>query len=350
MSSRVLYPLDPRWRALLAPPKRSLLLARSLRLTAAGFRGGAGDGEADFNGLYLGDGLSLPYYLELFGGRRETTHKVGLGRLREAVRDARDRCSLVVVEINALLRCWCLPGGWRSAPWVRHEVDLAGERFRRRRPGIENGFGRVARHNGFHWRLTQHEDEVRRFYHDYYVPHAAARFGAGAALRRFDQLLRAVRRGFLLQVFDGDDWVSGLVAYRESPERMLLVSDGLRPDRRGSWQDGALAAAIYFSVEWARSHGVRYVDFGGTRPHLDNGVYHHKSLWGAEPRFDPWHHTETFFYVSGGGPLPRAVARQLVWADGEFLSIEAVCRSVAADGALVSAGTAADDQSRMAVR
>ena len=311
MSIRNRYPLDPRWRALLGPVKRWALLPRSVRLTAVHFRNSGEGDEPGFEGLYVGEGLSLAYYLHLFSGVRQDVRQVAPWRLRETVGAARSRFPVVVVEINALLGFLCPAGGWRSFPWVRHELDLEGKRYQCRERGIEGNFGRVARRGGYQYRMTHRPEDVRRFYHEYYLPHVRARFGSEAAVRGLGQVLRAVRRGFLLQVFDGEDWVSGMVGYRESPERIQLVSDGLRPDRRGSWQDGALSTAFYFTLQWARSQGVRYIDFGGTRPHLDDGVFHHKMLWGAEPLLEPWHHTETRFYVSGR--LPRAAARQLVW-------------------------------------
>lgn len=333
MSRRIHYPLDPQWRATLGLAKRWAVLPRSLRLEAVSFENNGANGEPGFDGLYVGEGLSADYYLGLYGHTRGEMRRVALAGLRKTVLEAVRRVTLVVVEVNPLLGSLCPAGGWPSFPWVRHELDLEGERYRSRRRGIERNFGWVVRRHGYRFRMTQSPDDVRRFYHEYYVPHVRARFGGETACRGLGQVQCAVAGGFLLQVFDGEHWVSGLVVCRESARKIQLVSAGLRPDRLGRWQDGALTAAFYFAVQWARSEGICYVDFGGTRPHLDDGVFHHKSLWGAEPVPESWHHTQSLFYVGKGRPLPRVAARQLVWCEGKFTTLANAVQ--AAGGGLV---------------
>ena len=76
-----------------------------------------------------------------------------------------------------------------------------------------------------------------------------------------------------------------------------------------------------FLFRSARENGVRFVDLGGSAPHGMDGVFHHKALWAAEPKRDPWHHTQLVFYLDATAALPSVVTQQLVWKEGRFVTI-----------------------------
>jgi hypothetical protein len=107
-------------------------------------------------------------------------------------------------------------------------------------------------------------------------------------------------------------------------DRVRLSASGLHPSHADRMQDGALSAAYYFLFRWAKENRIRLVDFCGTRPHLMDGVFRHKTLWGAEPKHDPWHHTEVVFYVDPEIRLPQVIHQQLV-RQGEIYTTLGEC-------------------------
>jgi hypothetical protein len=316
-------PVDQRWRAWLSPPKKALLLYRSLRL----FRS-----ELEIEGVsegprhpcvYIGEGLSLAYYRKLY--RSDTPSEcvpVPLWSLRREIALARARCPVTLVEINQLLEFMLPAGGGVTYPWIRQETDLTGEAYRRRKRGIEHNFGNRVRRFKFRSRLSQDPRDVEEFHREYYLPHLSSRHGELALFgRSLAQLQKAVTSGFLLQVWWGERWVSGMVVEGLRAERLHPLAVGLHPSCLQSWQNGALAAAYYFLFRWARENGVRIVDLGGSPPNRMDGLFHHKALWAAEPKRDAWHHTEIVFYVDPAAHLPPIVAEQLVWETDRFVSL-----------------------------
>jgi len=235
-----------------------------------------------------------------------------------------------MVEINQLLE-WLLPaGGAFTDPWIRQETDLASDSYRRRMRGIEHNFGNRVRKFNFECRISRDARDVEQFYAEYCVPHLAARYGKRAVPSRgVRQLQKVVRSsGFLLQVWWGERWVSGMVVERPTAERAVPLAIGLHPSCLETWQNGALAASYYYLFRWARDNGVHVIGLGGSRPHAKDGLFYHKTLWAAAPERDRWHHTQIMFYVDPAANLPPVVTEQLVWERDRFVSLaEAVVKA-----------------------
>jgi hypothetical protein len=272
--------------------------------------------------VYIGEGLSLPYYQKLYGCESNPqVRKLSLHSLRQEIARAQSHSPLVVVEVNQWLERFLPPRCLLTYPWIRQVTDLQGERYQQRKRGIERGFGQRVRRHNLQVRFTREAKDVEVFYREYYLPHIRARHGSLAIGRALPQLKEAVRSGFLLQIWWGDQWVSGVVAEWAESDRVSPLAVGLHPNHLESWQNGVLAAGYYFLFRWALENGVRWLDFGGSPPHLQSGVYRHKALWAAEPERDPWHHTQLAFYLNPSAPLPEIVTQQLIWRHGQFVSI-----------------------------
>jgi hypothetical protein len=309
-----------RWLGLL---KSIVLLPRCLWLRRCGIEIAAGSADSPCRAVYIGEGLSLSYYLQLLhpGAPRPDAVGVPFWRLPEAVRAAASEAPVVLVEINRLLEPFLPAGGFTAEPWVRQQTDLRGDRYQRRRRGIERSFGQPVRRHGYHCRFSREPADLEQFYRDYYVPYMARRHGAMASLRSLGELRWVLRSGFLLQVWQGQEWVSALLVSRLSRRCVQLWALGRRSRGEEDLHDGALSATYYFLFGWAREQGLEKVDFLGARPHLGDGVFLHKSLWAAQPQRDPWHHTAIVFYVNSSARLPAAVTGQLVRSESGFVPI-----------------------------
>jgi hypothetical protein len=287
--------------------KKLLLLPGSLWLRQSELSIRTPEGVLAARGVYIGEGLSLPYYRKLYRSPVTQSRRVPIWRVRRSLIEARAASDVVLVELNPLLT-FLLPGdGWVADAWVQQETDLTSERYRRRARGIERGWGQKVRRQGFQCRFSRDEGALERFYGESYLPYVRQRYGDGASVRRLSELRAALRSGFLLQVWRDKEWVSGLVASRDGQRVRLLASGAGSPQLV---HEGALSATYYFLFRWAREAGMKTVDFCGSRPHLLDGVFRHKSLWAAEPRHDPWHHTEMetpVYTTPGGGHEPKDI-------------------------------------------
>ena len=314
-------PLQSRWRARLSWPKSVLLLYRSIRLCYCEFEFPGTAESPPLRGVYIGEGISLPYYLKLYRASVSQTQDIPAWRARAALSDALSAFPIVLVEINRLLGFLLPSGGLRTDSWVQHETDLYGARYQERRRGIERGWGQKVRKHGYRFALSRSEQDLVAFYHQYYLPHMTDRHGETASIRSIDVLRKALRKGFLLQVWHNEEWISGIVADRAEKHRVTLLAAGLHPSQRQRMQEGALSAAYYFLFQWAVESGLRTVDLCGSRPNQMDGVFQHKTLWAAVPKHDHWHHTEVAFFLAGGVGLPESIKQQLITRGDGFISI-----------------------------
>lgn len=295
--------------------KALLLLPRSFWLKRVAFTGENGPG------VYLGEGHTFGYWQQLCGASGGKMARIPVWRARRIIREATKSRVMLLVEVNRLLR-WMLPaGGYDSSPWIRQIVDLESSEFRNRRSAIESTWGRKIRQHGYECRCSRHTADMIRFYDEFYLPYMSFRYGESASTRNVVDLCRFMP-GVLIQVWQKDDWIAGLAAFQGNEGGIQSVGLALHPSRVDHLQDGVLSATYYFLFRWARENGVRFVSLGGSRPNLDDGVYKHKSRWGAQCTFDPWHHTFLRFFVDIGERLPQRMRRQLVSADREFRTLE----------------------------
>jgi hypothetical protein len=314
-------PLTSRWRARLSLPKRILVLYRSVKLRYCEFQIPGSTESPPLRAVYIGEGFSLPYYLKLYHATVDRTRDIPFWRAQAAVTSALDTAPIVLVEINRALRFLLPSGGLSVDSWVQQETDLKGECYRKRRRGIERGWGQKVRRHGYRYTLSRDDGDLSVFYREYYLPHVTRRHAEIATPRPLGILRRALRTGFLVQVWEGERWVSGLVADRAEERRVSLLAAGLHPSLWERMQEGALSAAYYFLFRWAEANGIETVNFCGSRANQMDGVFHHKKLWAAEPRHDPWHHTEVAFFLAPDTCFPRAITQQLVSRGDEFISI-----------------------------
>jgi hypothetical protein len=314
-------PPQSRWRARLSWPKRILLLYRSIRLRYCEFQIPETADSPPLQAVYIGEGISLPYYLKLYRASVSQSREIPAWRARAALSGVAAAFPIVLVEINRLLDFLLPPGGLRADSWVRHETDLCSARYRQRRRGIERGWGRKVRKYGYRFALSRNERDLVVFYQDYYLPHLTYRHAETASTRSIDVLRKALRKGFLLQVWRGEQWVSGIVADRTEMHCVSLIAAGLHASQRERMQDGALSAACYFLFQWALENGLRTVDWCGSRPNQMDGVFQHKTLWAAVPKHDPWHHTEIVFFLATAVCLPASIRQQLITRGADFITI-----------------------------
>jgi hypothetical protein len=321
--------------------KRVALLYRSFRLrwvyvegTVQGIAQGAaqdspaglGPGErSDFAFHYIGEGESVEYLKRRYLSKvkKEERRILPLWELQGKIRQLRDAGTLLFVETNRLLNFALPAGGHLTYPWIRQRAYLNGQTYRERQKKIEETYGRKVRQHHYRYKTTRDEDAVLRFYNELYVPYTKGKHGDIAHLRRIEDLRAAARSGFLLQVFDGDTWVSGAICRRKRKE-ISAFAFGLIPEYDHHLQRGALSAVYYFLFQWAQKNAIKTVDLLRSRPHACDGVYEHKRRWGARAEKDLWPHTAIWIYAPRESGIPPILKRHLIRRGKEFIGLSAL--------------------------
>lgn len=179
---------------------------------------------------------------------------------------------------------FCMPA------WVKQRLRILSDwssQIDALRRNTRQGLTRTLRNHGYFSRLTQTDADFNGFYDDLYKPHVSGRFGSDAIIVSRDQFLRECRRGIVLQILHNGE-VIGASLLRRINWTISIVWTGMKPGTSNS-KRGAADALDYFSLLYAFLKGCRWLDFGPSRPDLNDGAFRYKRKWGTmvTPGFAP---------------------------------------------------------------
>jgi SAM-dependent methyltransferase len=127
----------------------------------------------------------------------------------------------------------------------------------------------------------------RRFYDDYIIPHALARFGEETWLSEFAWIDRQLRAGMALVVLSpGRSDPDAMLVLVPRGRVLVLASLGTRGGDPAIARAGAIHALYKGAIDVAAARGLRLVDAGRCRPWRDDGVAVYKWKRGFRPIVD----------------------------------------------------------------
>lgn len=236
---------------------------------------------------YVGTATNLPYVLNLALEAYETVSERRLPTPVHAVAafapGKRDE-DVLFLDTQSLIGDRLVSGPHLPLPaWIRQRLPLAAEwpavidelpRFTRR------GVSRYLRKYGFTGRVAWADDAIDHFYHRLYAPHVVRRHKDEAVVlteARFRTLARGCRLVEILH--DGD--VIGANLIRQSGDTMFILWCGVSDLAHERDLKGVTDVLDYFSMLHAFMSGCLSLDFGRSRPTLNDGVMMYKSKWRA---------------------------------------------------------------------
>jgi hypothetical protein len=196
----------------------------------------------------------------------------------------RDRVALLCIDVELLFsRTLGAELYLVIPPWVRQKYDvpdswdgvLASFRKNTRKTDL-----RKVRKYGLTYRITQSERDYREFYHWMYVPYLRKRFGDEVIIEPEWKVLRQCRKGALMHIVRDDRVVAAVLLHRLGGRLAYVwvgVPDGLDAELR----HGAFSALYYYTIMYGYRHGCDEIDFLGSRPLLNDGLFRYKRKWGT---------------------------------------------------------------------
>jgi hypothetical protein len=146
---------------------------------------------------------------------------------------------------------------------------------------------RQVHRRGMQMALSKTEADFDLFYRTMYLPFLAGRHGEMARPKDENWLRSAFLRGKIIWVVRGEEKLAGVVI--EIAHGVLhFWAVATRDGDPGLMKEGALAALYLYAIQRAVDEGCSYVDFGGCRAFLADGILRYKRKWGMEmrPRLD----------------------------------------------------------------
>jgi hypothetical protein len=303
--------------------KRLVLLPRSFRLQIFRLTGKAANSNFDFTLYYIGEEETIGYIRRFYFSKvlSEDLGVIPLWALRNEMGRLHSSGNAVVVEINRLLDFYVPQGGFQSFSWIKQKAAVEGGLLQSRKRKIEDVYGRKVRSHKYIYRLTKEDRAVERFYHELHVPYISKKYEETTHLRSLREVRSAASQGFLMEVFEGDRLVSGIVC-NCSRDTVRVLAGGVAPDYEYNLRRGAYSACEYFLLQWAQENAIKAIDYLRSRPNLNDGVYEYKRKWGALPVKDLWPHTSLWIFVPMGAEIPEIAGKQLVWHKNRFVTLQ----------------------------
>lgn len=166
-------------------------------------------------------------------------------------------------------------------PWINmtlHLPDTWEEVRRCFRPTTRNNDLRIIRREGYTCEPTRDPALIDDFHEHMYVPSMRGRHGDGAIIVPLARMQKRARDGWLLRILkDGEVVAAGLV--HPAGDTCYFLWMGVPAGR--PMAEGATSALYYFGIRHAFDQGYRMLDFGTSRPALNDGPLRFKRKWGG---------------------------------------------------------------------
>jgi len=309
-------------KRILGVVKRLMLLYRSFVIQHVEIKGIFHRETEPRTLVYIGEGESLSYLRQLcfskVQNQKESRCRIyQLTRLKKFLPED----AIVVVELNRLLSMKLKGEGYFAYPWVLQKVFITSKEYIDKKAYILKSRSRRARKRKYRFDITNDLAAIRTFYHQFYKPYIVKRFKTTAHLRDIRDFLVARHHGLLLRIFDEDRWVAGVICLRSKREAICLGTAVLL-ENTDHLKQGAMLAVYYYLFQWAEENHMESVSLLRSRPHRSDGVFHHKTLWGAVPLRDSWPHTCYSIIVPNSERVPEILENQLVWDGSVFIPMK----------------------------
>lgn len=193
------------------------------------------------------------------------------------------------------------PCSIRSPQWVCQVLELREswpETVATLRNRLRKEISRTLRKYGYRVAMSSGSDALSRFKKELLDPSLKIRHGRSAIVARDSQFIRESRDMFLLDLYYEDSVVAGsLLEY--TGDRLAIRKSALQP---GSDELRGRADVLdYYCLLTAQLLGCGVLDFGLSRPHLEDGTFRYKAKWGtrvlpveglkADIRINPWNYS-----------------------------------------------------------
>ncbi len=238
---------------------------------------------------YCGTGASLPFLCKLlFADCRQQLlridHLPALSNGRAFTDLDRRRADITIIERPPAWQLLSFGAADISVPaWVQQVIELpaaSGDGG----PALPRLLMReVARHerrSGFALDYTDDPAAKREFFHRLYEPYVAQRFGEGAVRVSEAFFLHRARDQELARLRCNGEWIAGVLLHRHE----LTLRFGWFGALPGPTVPGASEVLDALIIERAAREGVKTVQFGNSRPSLEDGVVRYKRRFGAKVR------------------------------------------------------------------
>jgi len=214
--------------------------------------------------------------------RREALGKVQLWTLPSTLRRLRPSGDLTIVRLDRVSAGLFFGTDYLAVPdWVGSVLTVPDnlEALTCGNRSLRSDL-RIVRRNSLKHEVVEADADFTQFYQTMYLPFVRRRHAQHAFIRNDYWMRRAFRRGGLMWILQDGQRVAGLL-FRRRGQVLYSVAIGTARGEDRFVREGANIATDLFVLEHAKRLGCTLIDFGGSRPFLNDGVLRYKRKWGV---------------------------------------------------------------------
>ena len=201
-------------------------------------------------------------------------------QIDRTVKEKGYQCSLMVLEAPESFRRLLRKNSFYIPGWIFGEVDISDDSSLLKNSSLQSDLRRI-RKNGLNFEIRNEIDQLDNFYHNMYIPYISKAHANRAIIMDYDFMVHEFGKCDLLLIKKENLYIAGcLISYREDEPR--LWSLGVKDANTTYIHDGAIGALFYFAVRHLKERGYKKVNFGLSRPFMNDGVLRYKKKWGLK--------------------------------------------------------------------
>ncbi len=213
--------------------------------------------------------------------KRESIGDVPLWTLARTLRRLRISADLTIARLDQLSARLFFGADYLVVPeWIGSRLVVPEDplKLAHESHSLEEDL-RIVCKNRLTYEVTHAEKDFMVFYHTMYVPFVIKRHGQQAVVHDIYRIRRIFNRGGLLLVKQNGQPIAGVIFQKKNQILHLWILGTVN----GEWapvKAGAFAALYFFSIKLAKKLKCKLIDFGGSRPSLNDGLLRYKKKWG----------------------------------------------------------------------
>ncbi len=202
--------------------------------------------------------------------------------IRSWIKKYRSTVDLVVIDVGLLVFKMLPREQYIKIPqWVKQRFkvpDTWENVLNSFRKSTRKEMRRILKH-GYTYNISNSEKDIKNFYHHMYTPYIKKMYGDEAIIVPEKSFLKKSNNAQLIQLLHYEKIV--LASLLNDKGRLSIEWVGAPDNVEPEMLKGASDAIDYFIIRYGYENGNHTIDFGPSRPLLNDGVFQYKRKWGT---------------------------------------------------------------------
>jgi len=276
---------------------------RNIKLDSWSLKGKDKNSQKELNIFYAGLENMKNYFCKIaYNGSYEEKY---LGRLwiwnifRENLKRSENYSLTIIETFYVLNKLFMAKSDFIIPRWISAIIDISGTPpvFIKNK-SIKNDIRRINK-NKLIYQLTREDSQFDYFYYNMHKPYINKVHGDRAFICEYNSIKKRFKNNAdLLLIKKENEFIAGsMIFYKKNQGNISYI--GVKDGNLDYVKNGAIQAIFYFATIRFKEKGFNNINFGLSRPFLNDSILRYKKKWHPRLVFKKW--TEKVFLMKIGG-------------------------------------------------